>query len=229
MAAAAPLTPERRAVAAALLFLAAGALAGITLRTQGVEYRTFGLTEGLFALLLTYLLLLRGVWRRPPGVIGWIAVVYGTLAGAQILELLFPPPGIVEWVVVTGLAFSAWGALAGGTRERLVASLAGLALLLALLNFSVIPAIWDRAGPAPGEAFGLGNLAESFRRLFVDYQPTRPAGQLVAFLGIGCWALATRLLWVDEPELPRLGHPPDQKILPPPLPGEGGEPRQIGR
>lgn len=200
MAAAASLTPARRAVAAALLFLASGALAGFTLRPQGVEWRTFGLTEGLFALLLAYVLLLRGAWLRPPGPLGWLAVVYGTFAGAQLLELLFPPPGIVEWVVVTGLAFSAWSALSGGNRERLMASLAGLALLLALLKFSVIPVIWDRAGPAPGEAFGLGNLAEGFRRLFVDYQPVRPAGQLVAFVAVGCWALATRMLWEADGE-----------------------------
>lgn len=198
MAAAAPLTPARRAVAAALLFLAAGALAGVTLRTEGVEYRTFGLTEGLFALLLTYILLLQGAWRRPPGVTGWLAVAYGTLAGAQILELLFPPPGVVEWVVVTGLALTAWSALSGGPRERLIASLAGLALLLALLNFSVIPALWERAGPAPGEAFGLGDLAENFRRLFVDYRPVRPAGHLVGFAAIACWAAGTRLLWEGE-------------------------------
>ncbi len=201
MASTPPLTPSRRAVAATLLFLGAGALAGVTLRPQGVvEYRAFGLTEGLFALLLTYLLLLRGVWLRPPGPLGWIAVAYGTLAGAQLLELLLPPPGILEWVVVTALVFTAWAALAGGSRERVIASLAGLALLLALLNFSVIPVVWERAGPAPGAAFGLGDLAEGFRRLFVDYRPVRPGGQLIAFLAVGCWAFATRLLWeADSP------------------------------
>lgn len=193
-----PLTPARRGVAAALLFLAAGALAGVTLREQGIEYRTFGLTEGLFALLLSYVLLLREVWIRPAGAVGWLAVVYGTLAGAQVLELLFPPPGIVEWVVVTGLVFTAWAALAGGSRERVVASLAGLALLLALLKFSVIPVLWERAGPAPGAALGLGDLAEGVRRLVADHRPVRPAGQLVGFLAIGCWALATRLLWVED-------------------------------
>lgn len=191
------LTPARRAVAAALLFLASATLAGIALRPEGVEYRTFGMTEGVFALLLSYLLLLRGVWRRPPGAPGWLAVVYGTLAGAQLLELLLPPPGVIEWVVVTVLALTAWAALAGGTRERLVASLGGLALLLALLNFSVIPLVWDRAGPAPGDALGLGNLAEGLRRLFVDYRPVRPAGQMVGALAVGCWALATRLLWAE--------------------------------
>lgn len=192
------LTPARRAVAAALLFLLSAALAGVTLRPQGVEYRTFGMIEGVFALLLSYLLLLRGVWHRPPGAAGWLAVIYGTLAGAQLLELLLPPPGVVEWVVVTALAFTAWAALAGGTRERLVASLGGLALLLALLNFSVIPLVWERAGPGPGDAFGLGNLAESFRRLFVDYHPIRPVGQMIGVLALGCWALATRLLWTSS-------------------------------
>lgn len=192
------LTPERRAVAAALLFLGSAALAGIHLAEAGVRYRTFGVVEGVFALLLTYVLLLRGAWVRPPGALGWLPVLYGTVAGAQLLELLLPPPGVIEWVVVFVLALTAWAALSAGTRTRLMASLATLALLLALLRFSVIPVLWERAGPAPGAALGLGDLAESARRLFADYEPMRPAGELVGFAALALWALATRLLWAAE-------------------------------
>lgn len=198
MAAPATLTPARRGVAAALLFLASAALAGVALPARGIEYRVFGLTEGLLGLLLAYILLLRGVWLRPPGVPGWLAVGYGTLANAQLLELLLPPPGIIEWIVVTGLAFTAWAALSAGTRQRMLASLASLGLLLALFKFSVIPFMWVRAGPAPGTALGLGNVAESFRRLFVEYEPLRPEGQLVGFAAIVLWVLGTRLLWPEE-------------------------------
>lgn len=192
------LTPERRAVAAALLWLASGALAGVTPRATGVDYRLFGLTEGLFAIFLVHVLLARGAWLRHPGPLGWAAVGYGAWATAQILELLLPPPGVLEWVVVIALAMSAWSLLTGGTRERLVASLATLALLLALLNFSVIPVLWERAGPGPGEAFGLGDLAEGMRRLVVAYEPVRRSGQLIGVVAIALWAAGTRLLWTED-------------------------------
>jgi hypothetical protein len=42
-------------------------------------------------------------------------------------------------------------------------------------------------------------MAEGARRIFADYQPIRPLGQLLGFAAISCWALATRLLW---PALP---------------------------
>lgn len=189
------MTPARRGVAAALVFLGSAALAGVQLVEGGTRYRTPGLVEGVFALLLTYVLLLRGAWLRPPGWPGWVAVAYGTAAGAQLLEMLLPPPGVIEWVVVFVLAFAAWGALTAGTRTRLMASLASLALLLALLRYSVIPVLWTRVGPAPGVGFGLGDVAESLRRLLADHEPVRPGGQLVGLLALSCWALGTRFLW----------------------------------
>lgn len=194
MAADPTLTPARRAVAAALLFLAGAVLAGVQLRSEGVGYQAFGMVEGVLALFLAYILLLRRVWTRPAGALGWVAVAYGTLANAQLLELLLPPPGLLQWVVVTVLAFSAWGALGGRSPTRLLASLASLALLLALLKFSVLPVLWERSGPAPGQAFGLGDLAESARRLFADYQPLGPGGELVGFLALACWVLGTRMV-----------------------------------
>ncbi len=197
-----PIAEARRALGAALLFLGSAVLAGILLTPGGVLYRTPGLVEGVFALLLTYVLLLRGAWVRPSGWPGWLAVAYGTMANAQALELLFPPPGVVEWVVVFVLAFVSWGALTTGTRTRLVASLASLALLLALLRYSVIPVLWARVGPAPGSAFGLGDAAESLRRVLADHQPTLPSGQLLGIAALALWALGTRLLWVDGGSLP---------------------------
>jgi hypothetical protein len=195
----AALTPERRSVAAAVLFLGSAALAGIHLLEGGVRYHNPGLVEGIFALLLSFILLVRGVWVRPPGPLGWVPVVYGTAASAQLLGLLLPPPGLVQWTVVFVLALTAWGALAGGTRTRVMASLAALALLLALLRFSVIPFLWERAGPAEGTALGLGDVAESVRRFFAEHEPIRPAGQTLGLLAASLWALGTRLLW-EAPE-----------------------------
>lgn len=191
------MTTSQRQVAAALVFLASGAVAGVALVPEGVEYRAFGMVEGVFALLLAYLLVYRGAWERPIGATGWIAVAYGTLASAQALELLLPPPGMIEWMVVAGIAVTAWGAFSGGTRRRLIFSLASLALLLAVLKFSVIPVLWARMGPAAGTAFGLGDAAESVRRTFADYRPLRPIGQMVGFFALALWALGTRLLWPE--------------------------------
>jgi hypothetical protein len=191
------MTVAQRQVAAALVFLASAAVAGVALVPEGVEYRAFGMVEGVFALLLAYLLVCRGAWERPAGTTGWMAIAYGTLASAQALELLLPPPGMIEWMVVAGIAVTAWGAFSGGTRRRLVFSLASLALLLAVLKFSVIPVLWERMGPAAGTAFGLGDVAESVRRTFADYRPLRPIGQLVGFFALALWALGTRLLWPE--------------------------------
>lgn len=195
------MTGAQKHVGAALAFLASAAVAGVALVAEGVEYRAFGMVEGVFALLLAYLLTFRGAWERPETLTGWLAVAYGTLASAQVMELLLPPPGMIEWMVVAGIAVSAWGAFSGGTRRRLVFSLASLALLLAVLKFSVIPVLWERIGPAPGTAFGLGDAAESVRRTFADYRPVRPIGQMVGFAALALWALGTRLLWPEnEPE-----------------------------
>jgi hypothetical protein len=196
-------TPQRRAIAAALLFLAAAFLAGISPGPAGISYHAFGIAEGIVALLLTHVFLQRGVWWSPAGVFRWIAVAYGLLATAQILELLIPPPGVLEWLVLTGLAFSAWAVVGAGSRSRLIAGLAAMGVLLALLKFSIIPALWERSGPGPGEAWGLGDLAEGMRRLVVDYEPVTAGGQLLGVAGIALWAAATRLLWRQERRRPK--------------------------
>lgn len=188
------LNRPRRQVAAALLFLACATLAGIAPAAAAVEYHVFGLVEGLLALLLSYILVLRGAWAGGRGPLGGLALAYGTLANAQIWELLLPAPGVLEWVVVTGIAFTAWGALGRGSRHRLVAALASLALLLAVLKFSVVPALWNQVGPAPGEALGLGNLAERSRRLLAG-SPPEAGAQWIGVVAISLWTLGTALLW----------------------------------
>jgi len=190
-----PLTAERRAVAAALTFLLAAFLAGVTVGPGRVHYALFGITEGLAAILLTFAFLQRKVWWNETGWLRWVAIGYGTLANAQILELLLPPPGVLEWMVIMGLAFGGWALLAASTRERMLTGLATVALMLALLRFSIIPILWDRAGPGPGEAWGLGDLAEGMRRLVVDHQPVTASGQVLGVVAIAAWALGTRLLW----------------------------------
>lgn len=225
-----PLTPAQRAVAAALLFLGSATLAGLTLVADGVVYRTFGLVEGVFALLLAYVLVHRGAWLAPAGVAAWVAVGYGTLANAQLLELLFPPPGVIEWAVVGALSIATWSALGRGSRERLVVSLASLALVLAVLKFSLIPAVWSGTGPAAGTAFGLGDLAERGRRFLADGQPVRPVSQLLGFAALCLWVVATRLLWPisGAEDRPEAVTPPRMPTSPVPLAGDGGQPERAG-
>jgi len=202
MVATASLTPARRAVGGALLFLGSATLAGMHLTGDDTQYRVFGFLEGAFALLLTYTLTLRRVWPSPENALAWVPVVYGTLATAQLLDLLFPPPGVVEWVVVTGVAVHAWGTIGVRSRQRLVMRLATLTVLLALLRFSVIPILWGREEPTTGGVLGLGNPLEGVRRWFVAYEPIGPTGQLVGFVALCLWVLATRLLWPPGEERP---------------------------
>ena len=191
------LTRAQRAVAAALLFLMAAGIVGIAPGEQGVHYAVFGAVEGILSLLLAAALLGRGVWMRPVDALGWTAVIYGTVALAQVLEFLLPPPGVLEWVVVIGLLFSSWGLVGAGDRRRVVHSLAAAAVLLALVRYSVLPLLWT-IGPERGAALGLGNLAESVRVSIAQPRSSGAAAQLLGVLGIALWAAATRLLWPSE-------------------------------
>ena len=220
MASAATLTLARRAVIAALLFLACATIAGVQLTGDGVRYRVFGVPEGVFALLLCYLLMMRRVWPAPEGALGWLPVAYGTLATAQVLEMLFPPPGVIEWVVVTGVAVQSWGMMGGGSRQRVVMRLATLAVLLALLRFSVLPVLWGREEARTG-ILGLENPLASARRWFFSYDPISPAGELLAFTALCLWTLGTRVVWPPASVPVRLPVDPAQPALP------GSQPLQL--
>lgn len=194
------MTGSQRGVAAALLFAASSLLAGVAPGPAGIRYGVFGAVEGMFALLLTAALVGREVWRRPDGALGWLAVCYGALATAQLLEYLLPPPGVLEWVVVVGLLFSS-GALLGGSRRRMVHALAVLAVLLSLVRYSVLPLLWS-IGPERGAGLGLGNLAESVRTTLAEPRPAGVAAQLLGVLAAALWAIGTRFLWPPEETVP---------------------------
>lgn len=191
------MTSAQRAVAAATLFLFAAGLSGVAPGPEGVRYSVFGVVEGMFAMMLAAALASRGVWPRPTGWVGWLPLVYGALATAQLLEFLLPPPGVVEWVVVIGLLFSSWGIMGGSSRRRVVHSLGVLAVLLALIRYSLIPRLWA-LGPERGAALGLGNLAEAVRTTLAEPRPVGAATQLLGVLAAALWALATWLVWPPE-------------------------------
>jgi hypothetical protein len=188
------MTPAQRSVAAAVLFAFAAGVAGVAPGADGVRYGVFGAVEGTLALLLVYALCASEIWPRARTPLEWVAVAYGGVATAQLLEFLLPPPGVVEWVVVIGLLFSAGGLFGGGSRRRIVHSLAALAVLLALLRYSVIPFLWT-LGPERGAALGLGSLAESVRTSLAQPRPSGAAAQLLGVVAAALWALATRILW----------------------------------
>jgi hypothetical protein len=189
----------RAAILASCSFLLSGALAGSTLRVDGIEYRLFGMTEGVFALFLLYLLVQRRIWSQPVRWDGWLVAAYGFWATAQLLQLLLPPPGLLEWIVVPALVLAAWAALLGtGSRERLVASLGVTAVLLALVNFSIVPALWASSEAATETAFGVGSVARGLRQLVVAYEPVAPATHLLGVLSIALWGLGTRLIWPPD-------------------------------
>jgi len=187
----------QRAVLASILFLFAAGLAGLAPGEAGVRYALFGVVEGMFAMMLAAALASRGIWPGPGRWDGWLPLVYGALATAQLVEFLLPPPGVVEWVVVIGLLFSSWGILGGSSRRRVVHSLAALAVLLALIRYSLIPRLWT-LGPERGGVLGLGNLAEAVRTTLAEPRPAGPAAQLLGVAAAALWALATWLVWPED-------------------------------
>lgn len=203
----------RRALGAALLFLAAAVLAGVTLYVDGVGYRLLGVPAGVLAIFLAWVLRARGAWAGA----GWpaaLALAYGTAATAQLLAMLLPPPGVLEWVATTALALFALSLASVPSRERLVALLGAAAAVLAVLRFSVVPVLWARLGGGSSAPFGLGAVAEGFRRAIVDERPLRPGAQLVALLALACWVLATRLLWAGPESGDALGTLPLTRTTP---------------
>jgi hypothetical protein len=137
-----------------------------------------------------------------------------------VLHLLLPPPGALQWMVAPAVAVVALAAVAIRSRRRLVALLAALAFLLAVLDYSVLPHLWARLGPSAGTAFGLGDAAESARRLVADYRPLRPGGELPGAAALAAWALATYLLWPPRRRRPaRTAAPSTQPSTEPPTGG----------
>ncbi len=190
------MTPAQRAVAAAHVFLASAALAGLTLQPRAVEWRTAGMVASVLALLLAYLLVRRRAWPSPAGVPGWAAVAYGTAATAQLLHLLLPPPGLFQTMLVAALGLAAWGALGRGTRHRLVVSLAALAAFLAAVRFSLLPAMWTAVDPT-GAPLGMEGLAERARGAVAEPLLLAPGGELPGVAALALWALATWLVWPE--------------------------------
>ncbi len=162
------------------LFLAAFFFGGLRLGITGVEYHVFGLVDGLAALLVLYVLL--------------------NTATAQLVSLLLPPPGLLEWLVLAALLYFAWNASYAAHRSRVVLALGAVALALAALKYSVLPFIWAHTNLPQTPILDLREMAEGFKGLLASYVPSRPITQVFAFAAILAWVLAVWLQWPPEPE-----------------------------
>jgi hypothetical protein len=188
------------AAGVAALFLAAFLLGGIWVGALGVEYRIFGLVEGLAALLLVYVLLHAGALSWPRGVWGLVVLVYAWAGTAQLVSMLLPPPGALQWLVLAVLLYFAWQAGVATHRARVVLALGLVALALGVLKYSILPFIWARTELPHTPIFDLRALGEGVKGLVATYVPSRPLAQLFALGAILAWALAVWLQWPPESE-----------------------------
>jgi hypothetical protein len=182
------------------LFLAAFFFGGLRLGITGVEYRVFGLVDGLAALLVLYVLLNTAALSWPRDRWGTVVLVYAAAATAQLVSLLLPPPGLLEWLVLAALLYFAWNASYAAHRSRVMLALGGVALALAALKYSVLPFMWAHTNLPQTPILDLREMAEGFKGLLASYVPSRPMTQVFAFAAILAWVFAVWLQWPPEPE-----------------------------
>lgn len=190
-------TPAAASGVAALLVISFF-FAGLWVGSAGVDYRVFGLVDGIAALLILYVFLNTRILSWPQGPWGALVLVYTGAATAQLVALLLPPPGVLQWVVLGVLLYFAWSAGFGAHRSRILLALGLVALALAALKYSVLPFVWSRAELPETPLVDLRALGEGIKGLVVVYVPSRPIAQLYAFTAILAWVLAIWLQWPPE-------------------------------
>ncbi len=188
------------AAGVAALFTLAFFFGGLWVGASGLEYHTFGLVDGLAAILILYVLLNTQALSWPRDIWGALVLVYAAGATAQLVGLLLPPPGVLEWVVLGVLVYFAWNASFAAHRTRVVMTLGLVAFALAALKYSVLPFIWARTRLPETPLIDLQALGEGLKGLVAVYVPSRPVTQLFAFAAILAWVLAVWLQWPPAAE-----------------------------
>ncbi len=190
-------TPAAAAGVSAL-FLVSFFFAGLWVGQLGVQYRIFGLVEGLAAMLILYVFINTRILSRPQDFWGGVVLAYAAGATAQLVMLLLPPPGALQWVVLGLLLYFAWSAGFGAHRTRILLALGLVGLALAALKYSVLPFIWSRTELPRTPVIDLRALEEGIKGLVVVYVPSRPVAQVFALIAILAWVLAIWLQWPPE-------------------------------
>ncbi len=214
------------------LFLLAFFFGGLRVGVTRLEYHIFDLVDGLAALLILYVLLNTAALSWPRDRWGAIVLVYAAAATAQLVSLLLPPPGVVEWLVLVVLLYFAWNASYSAHRTRVMLALGTVALALAALKYSVLPFIWARTNLPRTPILDLQALAEGVKGLLASYVPSRPITQVFAFIALTAWVLAVWLQWPPETEddwLWRLPRGDRDRLLMWLLSQRQGVGREIGR
>lgn len=188
------------AALASLLFLLAFFFGGLWLDVAQLEYHLFDIVDGVAALLVVYVLLNTAVLSWPRDGWGVVVLIYAAVATAQLISMLLPPPGLVQWIVLGLLIYFAWSAVFSVHRTRIVLSLGLVALALAALKYSVLPFVWSVTEMPRTPILDLRALSESVRRLFAVYVPSQPLTQVFAFAAILVWVVGVWVQWPPEPE-----------------------------
>lgn len=183
-----------------MLFLVAFSLGGLRLGITRLEYHVFGLVDGLAALLILYVMLNTAALSWPREIWGAVVLAYAAAATAQLVSLLLPEPGVVEWLVLIVLLYFAWNASYSAHRTRVMLALGTVSLALAALKYSVLPFIWAQANLPQTPILDLRGLAEGVKGLLSVDVPTRPITQVFAFAALLAWVLAIWLQWPPEAE-----------------------------
>jgi len=214
-----------------MLFLLAFFFGGLRVGVTRLEYHFLDLVDGLAALLILYVMLNTAALSWPRDRWGAVVLVYAAGATAQLVSLLLPPPGIVEWLVLIVLLYFAWNASYSAHRSRVMLTLGTVALALAALKYSVLPFIWARTNLPRTPIVDLQALAEGVKGLLATYVPSRPITQVFAFTALLAWVLAVWLQWPPEAEddwLWRLPRNDRDRLLLWLLNQRGGIGREIG-
>ncbi len=182
------------------LFLLAFGFGGLWLGEVALDYHLFGVVDGLAALLVLYVLLNTSALSWPRDVWGTIVLIYAAAATAQLIAMLLPPPGVVQWVVLGVLIYFAWSAGYAAHRTRVMLTLGLVAVALAAVKYSVLPFLWARTELPQTPIVDLRALGESVRGVFAMYVPSRPLSQVFAFAAILAWVVAIWLQWPPEGE-----------------------------
>ena len=195
---------RRRALGVCLLLAASVLVGGLDLPAAGYEafrFAPFGFTGGLLGIVYVFALANRSVLWRPPGWLGAMLLVYWAAALAMMFRVLLPPPGLVQVGLAIVAAAAAGIVVSRHDRVAAVLTLGVVTVILAVVRFALVPAVWARSELPNWGPLKIGASADAVRDFFVAYAPERPASQALHFLALVLAVAALWLQWEPPPEV----------------------------